>query len=356
MNTGEKKKSRVAVATGDSREEAVRRALALVRDDIAAKVHGKVIVKPNFLSSVHRICSTQADAVRPVLELLRGLDTDSVTVAEGGSRSTRQALDRFGYRELAGEFDIGFADMNHGGFSRSFELLTESRGSHFIEYSDIAAEADTVVSVAVAKTHDTAAVTLSLKNMMGCLRRVRRPRMHGIQIGPAAERFGEMLWDTIEDHSWAIKIISGAVFRIIRLARAFDRKKTHGASPGLLSQVGAMSENLARLGTVLMPDVAVIDAFTAMEGDGPGSSGTPVDMRIAVAGTDPIACDTIMVSMMGFDPRDIGYLVLAGERGLGISDPENIEIVGEDPELHTRRFKPHTNFQVQKRWREAWNE
>ena len=103
-----------------------------------------------------------------------------------------------------------------------------------------------------------------------------------------------------------------------------------------------------------MPDVAVIDAFEAMEGEGPGSSGTLVKMGIAVAGTDPVACDAVMAYMMGFDPLSIGFLCLAHERGLGVADLEKIEFVGEDPARHVRRFKPHSNYPVQLRWREAW--
>ena len=105
-----------------------------------------------------------------------------------------------------------------------------------------------------------------------------------------------------------------------------------------------------------MPDIAVIDAFDAMEGDGPGSTGTPVDMKIAVAGTDPVACDAVMASMMGFDPLSVGHLYLANEHGLGVADLDKIECVGEDINLHTRRFKPHSNYPVQKRWREAWSD
>ncbi|MCE5252481.1 DUF362 domain-containing protein [bacterium] len=354
MNEIHLKYPRVAVACGGTREEAVRNALALVRDDIRAKIKGHVIVKPNFLSSVTYLASTQAGAVRPVLELLGETETDSVIIAEGGSRSTRQAFERFGYHELARDFDVQLIDLNHKGFSHSLTLVTETRGTHDIAFSDSAAGADTVISVAVAKTHDAAAVTLSLKNMMGCLRRVQRPRMHGIQLGTFAEEVGEFLWNVIEDHSWIIKAISWFVFRVVHIKRSIEQMQTHGAMPGLLSQVRAMAENLVRLGEVLMPDIAVIDAFEAMEGEGPGD-GTPVSMKIAVAGTDPVACDAVMASMMGFDIADIGYLTLAHERGLGVADLDKIEVVGEDIEKHSRRFKPHSNFPYQKRWREAWS-
>jgi len=352
MVEGKDKKPRVGIATGGTREEAVAGALALVRDDILEKTTGRVMVKPNFLSSTNPLASTQAGAVRPILELLREADMDSVVVAEGGSRSTFQALDNFGYRGLAEEFGVEFLDLNHGGFSHSFEIITAKGGKQAAWYADAAAEAGTLISVPVAKTHDTAVVTLSLKNMMGCLRRVHRPRMHGIRIGEVQSRAAEWFWNAIEGHPLVIKSFSGVVFTLVNHMRAVDAVRNRGKSPGLLGQVRAMSENLVRLGRVLMPDIAVIDAFEAMEGGG----GTPVPMKAAVAGTDPVACDTVMAYMMGFDVSDIGYLYLAGERGLGTADLGRIECVGENPERLAMKFRPHRNFPVQRRWREEWRE
>lgn len=347
---------RVAVATGKTREETVRKAIDLVREELLANIIGSVMIKPNFLSSVNNLASTLAGAVRPVIELLRDADAESVIIAEGGSRSTPQAFDNFGYREMAKQFSAECVDLNHGHFSRSFEIITGNRTSHIAQYADLTGKVDTIISVPVAKTHDTAGVTLSLKNMMGCLRRVHRPRMHGIRIGGLPSLIGETLWNTIEGHPLVIKSFSGVIFSIVQRIRSRNTKKDDSVNTGFIKQVGAMAENLARLGEILMPDIAIIDAFEAMEGDGPGSAGTPVAMKVAVVGTDPIACDTVMASMMGFESSDIGYLTLAHERGLGVADIGKIEIVGEDPGQLRRYFKPHSNFPVQKKWREAWND
>ena len=355
MNKTDKKKPRVAVATGRTREEAVGKALSLVGDDILAKLKDRVIIKPNFLSSVNPTASTQAGAVQPVIELLQQSGAATICVAEGGSRSTMLAFDNFGYRELAQKYNIEFADLNHNGFSHSFDIISSKRERQTVEYTDFITETDTIISVPVAKTHDTAGVTLSVKNMMGCLRRVHRPRMHGFKIGKVTSRAGEFVWNTLEGHPFVVKSFSGIVFGLARIFRPHNSHTTGHWRHGLLQQVGAMSENLARLGVVLMPDVAVIDAFEAMEGEGPGSSGTPVEMKAAVAGTDPVACDAVMAFMMGFDPLDIGYLTLMDERGLGVVDMDKIDIAGDDPSLLTRKFKPHSNYPVQKRWREAWS-
>ena len=355
MNKTNIKIPRVAVSTGKTREETVSKALSLVGDDILAKIKDRVIIKPNFLSSVNPTAATQAGAVQPVIELLQDSDVTTICIAEGGSRSTMLALNNFGYRELAHKFDSEFADLNHYGFSHSFDIISSKRKRQAAEYTDFITETDTIISVPVAKTHDTAVVTLSVKNMMGCLRRVHRPRMHGFTIGEATSRAGEFIWNKLEGHPFVVKSFSGIVFGLARLFRPHTNHTSGHWRRGLLQQVGAMSENLARLGEVLMPDVAVIDAFEAMEGEGPGSCGTPVDLRAAVAGTDPVACDAVMAFIMGFDPLDIGYLTLMDERGLGVADMDKIDIAGEDPSLLARKCKPHSNFPVQKRWREAWS-
>jgi len=355
MTNIEKDISRVAIATGATREEAVSNALALVRKDILAKIRGRVLIKPNFLSSVTPLAATQAGAVRPVLELLRdaGYDMRSVVIAEGGSRSTPRALDNFGYRDLAREYGVECVDLNHDTCSRSFGIVTAKGGAQIAEYSDFAAEADTVISVPIAKTHDTAGVTLSLKNMMGCLKRVHRPRMHGITIPDGISRIAEAAWNAIEGHPMVIKSFSGVVFTAVNHLRAHDVRRNSGRHTGLLRQVGAMAENLCRLGRILLPDIAVIDAFEAMEGNGPGSAGTAVDMRVAVTGTDAVACDAVMAHLMGYDPLEVGYLALAHECGLGTADIDDIGIVGCDPSEVMRSFTPHSNHSLHLQWREG---
>ncbi|MFC1608313.1 DUF362 domain-containing protein, partial [Candidatus Latescibacterota bacterium] len=270
-------------------------------------------------------------------------------------RSTPQALDNFGYRPLMEEYDVGEIDLNHISHEKSFEIVTSKQSTQMVEYVDMQSLADTIISVPVAKTHDCAMVTLSVKNMMGCLRRVHRPRMHGLRVGGVTTRIGEWFWNTIEGHPLVVKSFSGVVFGVLKFLRSHDNGAPGHRSPGLLRQVAAMAENIRRMGKRLMPDIAVIDAFEAMEGNGPGSAGTPVDMRIAVAGTDPVACDTVMAYLMGFDPMDVGYLTLLGESGLGTADLADIEILGEDVESLRHAFQPHKNFPVQKRWREAWD-
>jgi len=73
-----------------------------------------------------------------------------------------------------------------------------------------------------------------------------------------------------------------------------------------------------------------VDAVTAMEGDGP-IHGLPVDMRLIIAGDDPVATVSIAAVTIGYKAPhiEIGPIAIAHARGIGIGDPEKIEVVGE---------------------------
>ncbi len=77
---------------------------------------------------------------------------------------------------------------------------------------------------------------------------------------------------------------------------------------------------------------AVMDGTLCGDGPGPRTM-VPVEKDYMLARADQVAIDAVAAKMMGFDPLSIGYIRLAHERGLGVGDPREIEIVGEDVSL-----------------------
>ena len=66
-------------------------------------------------------------------------------------------------------------------------------------------------------------------------------------------------------------------------------------------------------------------------GDGPGPRAMrPHEKDIILASADQVAIDAISAKLQGFDPLSIPFIRLAHERGLGIGDPREIEVVGID--------------------------
>jgi uncharacterized protein (DUF362 family) len=74
---------------------------------------------------------------------------------------------------------------------------------------------------------------------------------------------------------------------------------------------------------------AMMDGTTAGDGAGPRMI-KPVIKNIILASADQVAIDAVAARMMGFDPLSIKYIRLAHERGLGVGDPREISVVGDD--------------------------
>src|SRR5436309_5294635 len=74
---------------------------------------------------------------------------------------------------------------------------------------------------------------------------------------------------------------------------------------------------------------AIMDGTTAGNGPGPRTM-FPVVKNVMLASADQVAIDAVAAKMMGFDPLSIDYIRLADEDGLGVGDPRDIRIVGDD--------------------------
>ena len=72
-----------------------------------------------------------------------------------------------------------------------------------------------------------------------------------------------------------------------------------------------------------------MDGTTAGNGPGPRIM-EPVQKNVILASGDQVAIDAVAAKMMGFDPMTIDYIRIAHEQGLGVGDPREIEIVGDD--------------------------
>jgi uncharacterized protein (DUF362 family) len=74
--------------------------------------------------------------------------------------------------------------------------------------------------------------------------------------------------------------------------------------------------------------VAVMDGTVMGDGAGPRTM-IPREGNLILASADQVAIDAIAAKIMGFDPLSIRYLAMCHERGLGVADPRDIEIVGD---------------------------
>jgi uncharacterized protein (DUF362 family) len=76
---------------------------------------------------------------------------------------------------------------------------------------------------------------------------------------------------------------------------------------------------------------AVMDGTFA--GDGPGPRAMRWHQKdILLASADQVAIDAVSAKLQGFDPMSLRFIRGAHEKGLGVGDPSQIEIVGYDIE------------------------
>jgi hypothetical protein len=84
---------------------------------------------------------------------------------------------------------------------------------------------------------------------------------------------------------------------------------------------------------------AIMDGTVA--GDGPGPRAMrPKIANLILASDDMVAIDAIGAKLMGIDPMGLEYIRLAHEAGLGVGDPAEIEIVGDDMKGVNLHFSP----------------
>lgn len=289
-------KSRIAFSAGESRTRNMENVLSLIEDDIDLSDRSDVFIKVNFVDTEIEAAVTHADSVRVLLEFLRRRYDGKISIGESTMQGpVEQAFEHFGYMDILRKHAVNIVDMKEGDWD-SIRLYDSGLKPMDIHYSRQMLKSDYLISIGPPKTHDAVTVTLSIKN-----------------------------------------IVMGGVSH-----RHDDKHKMHQGPQ-------AMNLDLYLAAIEHIPELAVIDGFVAMEGDGP-VHGDPFEWKIAAASCDAVAADCFISGLMGFDYKGIGYLSYLVRMGFGNGDPEMIELLGDNPEVHRRRFKPHSLYEWQKTW------
>ncbi len=284
-------KIKVSLVSGSDRTSTVPEALALISDQVQIPDR-PVLIKPNFVSTLNQLSATPVDAVRSTLTFLKDKGVNEFTIAAGPAIGTADdGFDNYGYRPLAGEFNITWLDLNT---DETVEVASfdDKLNIQYLNMSRTMSEAY-VVSVTRTKTHNDVVVTLGLKNIL---------------VGTLAGRS--------------------------------EKQKIHRGSKAINLTLAKMAQHVA-------PDLTVLDGTEGMQGNGP-VSGDPIDSRITLASAHSIAADVIGLQAMGYRLDQVGYLRYAMElRRLTLDD---IEVVGERVEDVKIDFRPHDNIANQLTW------
>ena len=238
----------------------------------------RVTIKPNLLMarSPEQATTTHPAVVAAVAAALRRRGVEKITVADSpGGPYTAAALERI-YRACGMEKVPGVTlnlDTTWGGRKAKEGGLAE-------EFHLICPilEADVVISVGKLKTHGMTTLSGGIKNLFGCVPGLQKPELH--YRYPTLDAFCQMLVDLAE---------------------------------------------------TVAPDLTIVDAVTAMEGNGP-SGGSPRQVGLLAGSTSPFVLDLVLADLIGLRVEDVATLRHSLRRGLIPEDISQLQIDGDEYE------------------------
>jgi len=286
--------ARVALVKGPNRYDIVFRSLKLIEDEVVRSIGAKrILIKPNIVLPDCAACVTHVDAVRAVLDFLAPHVKGQILIAESANQNTMEGFRYNGYLSLEKEYNVKIKDLNFDSFQHRYVLGLNNQPSR-IRIIDTFLDPDLyVISVARMKTHNYVFVTLSIKNVI--------------------------LAAPLNDY------------------KKNDKGLMHQAAP---ARHDLLHYNMFHIGQEVFPDLAVIDGFVGIEGNGP-AWGSPIASHVALASLDAVAADVTGTRVMGFDPRVVNYLNVMAEAGMGQGDFDKIQLLGTPLEQCVTKYKPN---------------
>ena len=122
-----------------------------------------------------------------------------------------------------------------------------------------------------------------------------------------------------------LMVLTGAIKNLFGLVPGLYKMELHKRALSARELAGV----LADIYSISRPTLSIVDAIIAMEGDGPASGGTLRNLGLILAGSDAVALDSAMATIMGLSPTDIFSTKVAAERGLGNADFNKIDVLGQ---------------------------
>ena len=254
----------------------------------------RVLLKPNLLSAKRpeNAVTTHPSVVKAIIQLVRDAGGVPMVGDSPSIGSLLRVASKAGISDVVREMNCRLVD---------FDDAVEAKGTHqgvftSLEVPRAVMDSDLLINLPKLKTHGMTTMTLSVKNLFGCIPGTKKIQWH-LRAGVNRHYFAQMLVD---------------LYGIIR------------------------------------PRLNVVDAVVGMEGDGP-SGGDPRKIGLIFAGSDGIAVDSTICKALGLPPHDLLTNRLGSDLGLGVSRLKDIEIVGEGIEdVKVRGF--HFPKSVEPQW------
>jgi len=258
----------LAAVEGESPAAITREAIAVLGGMGKFVAKGdKVVIKPNigWDRTPEMAACTNPEVVKTLVELVLEAGAKKAVVIDNTTNQAKRCYVRSGIQEAVKQAggDMLFVD--------DYRVKKAALKGEWIKEWEIlldVAESDKIINVPIAKHHSLCRLTLGGKNWLGA-------------VGGARNQFHQDLDKAVVD-----------------------------------------------LAAFFKPRLTVLDAYRILVRNGPqGGRVSDTELRkTVVAGTDPVAVDAFGCSLFGLAPRDLPYLALARERGLGEYDLGKVRV------------------------------
>ena len=269
----------VSLMEYDGTPDAFFEAIELCRGLEKLKPGDRILIKPNGVGADPAMpyfgMMTTVTAVEAVVQLLldHGCSGDRITIGEGGAASrefnlnTLKVLKAMGMERIRKRYGVNIVDFN------TAPQATVDCGRITLDIARPALETDFLINMPVPKYHEQTLVSLSLKNLKGCISPQSKRKCHSVKL----------------------------------------------------------QENIAAFNTQIPCHLTVMDGIYFLRHGGPFiDSGVPCRKNMIMAGADRIELDSAACKIMGVDPRQVGHIaeyarLVGREQDLG-----KVEWVGDD--------------------------
>ncbi len=234
----------------------------------------KVVIKPNLVmaKSPDFPVTTHPLVVKAVVHYLCEHGVTDITLAEssGGLYNTEHMKNLY---RVCGMSALGPDIRMNMDFTAQTIPTRDGFKNHSFHLITPIVEADYIINICKLKTHSMTGYSGGIKNLFGTIPGLEKPQMH-------------YRWPGIED----------------------------------------FSNMLLELAQTVAPQLTIIDAVDAMEGNGP-TGGTSHPLKMILAARDFYTQDYFAAGLMKLDPMSIVMIRQAVEQGL--AHPEEIQLVGD---------------------------
>lgn len=231
-----------------------------------------VLIKPNLLvaSKPEEAICTHPAVVKAVVKLVQEAGGAVMIGDSPGFGSTERVASKAGIAHVCQETGATLVSF------KEYREVTFRQGKVCKKFPLAlpVLRADVIISVAKLKTHGLTGYTGAVKNLFGCIPGTLKPSFH------------------------------------LRMQKRED--------------FGAM---LVDLYCLVRPALSIVDGIIGMEGNGP-RNGSPREVGVILAGADGVAVDTVAAAVIGMDPLSVPTNQAAARWGVGVTDIEEIEILG----------------------------